>query len=174
MIKIAYCPTMKPFANKIKTNQIQMIPMQSAAQVLSMLKNDEVDGVLIGRYAKNRELDSSTKRQIFKTGVTLIHSMKQGIDVKQLKRIPIKTYLPKNKIKQILPLLGKIEFYDSFESCLADGWDTPVLIDWKDYRDEFELLIPMNSSGKIPVFRAPVLYFKNIGKEIIDQIKASI
>ncbi len=176
MKKIAYCPTMEPFAEKIrkKSKKVEMIPMGSAAQVLSMLRNGDIDGVLIGRYAKKRELDSSTKRHIFHEGYTLIHSMKQGIDVKQLKRIPIKTYIAKNKIKHIMPLLGEVEFFDSFENCLAGGWDTPVLIDWKDYRDEFELLIPMNSFGKIPVFRAPVLYYKDIDSEIINQMKKYI
>ena len=172
MEKIAYCPTMEPFAKKIRKNnpEIEMIAMGSAAQVLSMLRNDDIDGVLIGRYAKKREIDSSTKEHIFHNGYTLIHSMKQGIDVKQLKRIPIKTYVPKKKISHILPLLGEVEYFDSFEKCLADGWDTPVLIDWKDYRDEFELLIPMNSNGKIPVFRAPVLYYKKIDKETIAKL----
>ena len=176
MKKIAYCPTMEPFAEKVRQNskQVEMIPMGSAAQVLSMLRNGDIDGVIIGRYAKKRELDSATKRYIFQNGYTLIHSMKQGIDVKQLKRIPIKTYLAKNKIKHIMPLLGEVKFFDSFENCLAEGWDTPVLIDWKDYRDEFELLIPMNSYGKIPVFRAPVLYYKDIDKEIINQMKKYI
>ena len=59
---------------------------------------------------------------------------------------------------------------DSLEECLKYKLEVPVIIDWKDYRDEFELLIPLTSQGKAPQFRAPVLYYKDVENKILDKI----
>ena len=176
MIKIAYCRTMQPFAEKITKNEnhIDMILMGSAAQVLSALQNNSVDGVLIGRYAKNREITETTKRVIFHEGITLVFHQKQGIDVEQLKWMKIKTYLLKNKISDVLNLFGEVEFRNSIEDCLKDGLQIPLLIDWKDFRDDFELLIPLNHSGKVPIFRSPVLYFDDIDIKTIEHMRQYI
>ena len=176
MVKIAFCPTMTPYAEKIMqyVDNVEMIPMGSAAQVLSMLMSGVISGVLIGRYAKENEIDKNTKKEILKNGYTLVYKFKTGINENELSRIEIKTYLKKEEIENLVPLFGKITFYSSYEKCFADGLDIPALIDWKDWDDTFELLIPMNNEGKTPVFRAPVLYYKDIDTNLIERIKDTV
>ncbi len=176
MENIAYCPTMAPFADKISTSvkAVTMIEMGSAAQVLAALRYGDVNGVLIGRYAKQQELDKETRREILREGYTMVFKQKNGIPVSQLKELTVKTYLNKNTLSEFIPLFGEVIWYESFEACVAEGLEVPVLIDWKDYRDDFELLIPMNSRGKLPLFRAPVLYYNNFDSSLIQVVKDCI
>ncbi len=173
MKKIAFCPTMAPFADKISRSvkETTMIEMGSAAQVLAALRCGEVDGVLIGRYAKQQELDTDTRREILRGGYTLVFKQKSGIPGSQLKELTVKTYLDKNTLGKFIPLFDKVVWHESLEACVAEGLKIPVIIDWKDYRDDFELLIPMNSRGKVPLFRAPVLYYKSIDPSLVQSIK---
>ena len=173
MKKIAYCPTMKPFAEKLEKeiDEISMIEMSSAAQVLGALRGGSVDGVLIGRYAKTRELEDGTLREIFQEGCTLVYRSKGGISEAELKELTVNTYLERDKLGDFLPLFGEIVFYESLDECLAGGFNTPVIIDWKDFRDDFEMLIPMNKFGKLPIFRAPVLYYRGIDSSVIERMR---
>jgi len=175
MYKIAFCPTMAPYAQQLTDlPNIQMLALQSAGQSLAALKRGQADAVLIGRYAKSRELDADAQEEILKGGYTLVYKMKTGIGEDQLKQIAINTYLPAEKIKTFLPLFGEIRYFESLDACLQDHLETPVLIDWRDMRDAFELLIPMNAAGKTPLGRAPVLYHKGMDSETLGQIRAHI
>ncbi len=168
---------MKPFADQITGSlgaDVEMIEMGSAAQVLGALRGGGVDGVLIGRYAKQREIDSDIKREIFKEGYTLVYKVKSGIPAAQLKDLTVRTYLDKSELKDFIPLFGNIEYLDTLDKCLDGGFEIPVLIDWKDYRDDFEMLIPLDAAGKVPIFRAPVLYYRDIESEIVEKIGATL
>lgn len=173
MKKIAYCPTMQPFAEKLEKeiDEVSMIEMSSAAQVLAALRSGDVDGVLIGRYAKRRELAEGTRREIFKEGYTLVYKTKGGISESELKDLKVNTYLEKDKLGDFIPLFAKIAFKESLDECLTGGLDTPLIIDWKDFRDDFEMLIPLNESGKLPLFRAPVLYYRGIDSSVIKKMQ---
>ncbi len=173
MKKIAYCPTMKPYAEALgaKINEVSMLEMSSAAQVLGALRSGSVDGVLIGRYAKKKELEEGTEREIFKEGYTLVYKTKGGISESELKDLAVKTYLGKDELGDYIPLFRKIDYFRSFKACVEDGLETPMIIDWKDFRDDFEMLIPLNKSGKLPVFRAPVLYYRDIDFSVIKRMR---
>ena len=71
-------------------------------------------------------------------------------------------------------MFGKIEYKDNLNDCLDDNLNTPVIIDWNDFKDEFELLIPIYEYGKVPQFRAPVIYYKNMDENTIHKLKAII
>lgn len=173
--KIAFCPTMTPFAQKIGALEgIEMVPLQSAGQSMDALKRGRVDGALIGRYAKSYELDALTRREILKTGYTLVYHRKMGVDERALRDVTVNTYLPEENLQDFKPFFKEIRHYDSLDACLADHLQTPVLIAWQDFRDAFELLIPMNAHGKTPLFRAPVLYYKSIGPDLVEAIKHTI
>ena len=175
--KIAYCPTMKPFADKITdslSDTVEMVEMASAAQVLGALRTGSVDGVLIGRYAKQMEIDSDIKREILKEGYTLVYKVKSGIPAAQLKELTVRTYLDKSELKDFVPLFGTIEYFDTLDECLDGGFETPVIINWKDYRDDLELLIPLEAYGKVPLFRAPVLYYRDIDSGVVESIGSGI
>ena len=175
MINIAFCPTMQPFAEKLaQIEGINMVPLQSAGQSLAMLKSGRVQGALIGRYAKRQEIDSETQREILKGGCTLVYRVKTAIREDDLKNIAVNTYLDEGEIQPFQALIGEIHHFDSLEACLNDQLQTPVLINWQEYRDDFELLIPMNAHGKTPLFRAPVLYAKGIDAAMIKRIREAI
>ena len=172
MVKIAFCPTMDPYAEKIANSfqDVKMLEGSAAASVLAALREGQVDGVLIGRKAKAYEIDEKTQFEKLKGGITLVYLQKAAVDEGQLSTIPVKTYLKKERLANIEQLFKSVEYRDSFKACFEDGLEIPAIIDWDDYRDDFGLLIPMNRYGKTPIFRAPVLYYKNIEKDIVNKI----
>jgi len=172
-IRMAFCPTMEPFAESIATSidSIEAVPAGSAAMVIKMLQGGMVESVLIGRTAKSYELDGDVKHKRLKEGVTLVYKDKTSIYQDQLKEIPVKTYLDKNSLGEVAGFFTKIAYLDSKDDCLNGDLSIPSLIDWRDFRDSFELLIPVNGTGKVPEFRAPVIYYnKSVDKNLIEKI----
>ena len=177
-VKLSFCPTMTPFATQFDKNVEEVTPMpaQSAAQVMSMLGSNMIDIALIGRAAYSRELTEQTKTKRLQSGYTLVYTEKAGIPKEQLNTIPIKTYLSEEIAKQILPTLKNVKFYSSLNECEKNDIGMPMLIDWADFKDEYELLIPVEpTGGKVPTFRAPVLYYNDkIPETIIEKIVDSM
>lgn len=110
MIKIAYCPTMKQYAETISKNinEVDMLEGSAAAAVLAAFREDQVDGVLIGRRAKRYEIDERTKFRKLQSGLTLVYLQKAAIDEAQLSSIPVKTYLKKERLLQVEHLLNQL------------------------------------------------------------------
>ncbi len=185
-ITMAYCPTMTPYADAIESQKeqenvfgneydIELIPASSAGEVLYMLKTNRVDSVLIGRSAKKSELDDKVSSFRMLDGVTLVYKVKAGVPVEQLKEIEVLTYLKPEKIARVKNFFKKVTFLDTIDECLNSNLEIPVIIDWHDFRDDFELLIPMNDYGKVPEFRAPVLYYKvNMSDDFLLNLKKII
>lgn len=174
--KIAYCPTMDVYAKRLfGIDGMEVIQVPSAGQALYLLKSDAVDAVLIGRYAQQRELNGNTKFLKLKDGYTLVYRNKIAIPVEQLKEIEVITYLNKKLLSDIAPLFGHIKYLVNINECLKYNLEVPIIIDWNDYRDDFELLIPMNNDGsKVIMFRAPVLYHRNMPERHIEIIGQKI
>lgn len=175
MIKIAYCPTMEPFVRKLSgIDGLEFFNMGSAAQAFMSYLNKQADAVLVGRAAYGREKDKETIETRLKEGLTLVYQQKTGVDEGELANITVWTYLDASKTADFNNLFMEIIRKNSLEACLEDGLQTPVLLDWKDFRDEFQLLIPLNPNGKVPLFRAPVLYHRGISQDVLDNMKKLI
>ncbi len=175
-IKVCYCPTMQPYAEKIfaSVEEAEAVPVMSAAQALNLLRSGQVDSVLIGRAAQSFELDPDTKEKRLMNGLTLVYRQKGGLPTNSLKQIPAFTYLSDEELGELKGLFGQVTKFETLDDCLADGLQTPVIIDWRDYRDEFELLIPMLENGKDPRFRAPVLYYKELPESFLEKVEKAI
>ena len=174
--KIGFCPTMQPYVDSIssKVDEVEMIEYGSAAQVLSLLYNGDLDGVLIGRIASKFETDNETNFIRFKEGITLAFKTKYALPEEQLKQVDVMTYLKPEQVEHLKHFFNQIIYLETLDKCLEHNLEVPVLVDWNDFRDDFQLLIPMNNFGKTQEFRAPVLYYKNIDNEIIKRIKKSL
>ena len=172
--RIGFCPTMQPYVDKIarKVDEVEMMPFSSAGQVLSMLRNDNLDGVLIGRTAYAYEIDSNTNFIRLKDGITLAFKMKYAVSEEQLKQVDVLTYLPPEKVEHVEKFFHQIYYRDTLEQCLEENLEVPVIVDWNDFKDDFELLIPVNNYGKTQEFRAPVIYHKNIEDNVLEKIKS--
>ncbi len=175
-IKIAYCPTMEVFMNALSDMEgLEIIPVSSAGQALFLLKSGTVDAVIIGRRAKRQELGDDTRFLRIKGGYTLVYRQKTGIPVESLKDIEVLTYIDDEKISHISGFFGAVKHLNSLDECLKYGLEIPVVIDWDDYRDDFELLIPVNERGeKVPEFRAPVLYHNGIPETVACAVDGRI
>ncbi|BBE31467.1 hypothetical protein OSSY52_16080 [Tepiditoga spiralis] len=169
-MKLVYCPTMTPFASEILKNvsdEVEFIKVPSAAQALSMLKYNEADSVLIGRSAKQRELSEDTKELRLKNGYTLAFKDKEMIYEEELKDLSVLTYLNENDLNDFKDTFKEIKYLSSLKECLKFKLDIPILVDWQDFREDFQLLIPVNDDGKVMKFRAPVLYYKKRTEDIL-------
>jgi hypothetical protein len=161
LIMLGYCPTMQPIAEKIakdNTNVI-LVVQPSSAQALQALKNAELDIALIGRIAKQSEIQSVNERMLGQ-GYTLVTDTKKFIQENELANIKVHTAIEENIAKQILPD-SELFFYSTTQEAINQGLHQAVLIDWIDYEDEFELLVIMKGMQKHEDFRIPVLYSKD-------------
>ena len=151
--------------------EIEQVPIPSAGQALFLLKSGAVDGTIVGRYAKQTELGDEPEFLKLRGGKTLVYMQKTGIPVDALKDVQVLTYLSPDEISHLSPFFGKVEYLGSLGECLKYGLEIPVIIDWNDYRDDFELLIPVNERGeKVLDFRAPVLYHSGLPENILNEI----
>ena len=174
--RVAFCPTMGVFMERLDDmEEIEQVPVGSAGQALVLLRTGQAEGVIIGRYAKAVELPNNAKFVKLMGGKTLVYQQKMGVPVEALKDVDALTYLKPEEIAHISGLFRHVEHLESLDDCLRYGLRIPVIIDWNDYRDEFELLIPVNERGeKVMDFRAPVMYHRGISEEIISRISERI
>ncbi len=172
--KLGFCPTMADHAIHLKQKEksIDLYPFGSAAEALYYLREGHVDGVVIGRFAKKSELSPSIKKQcIEKEGYTLVSFRKGFIENANLQDLPVRTYLPEELVRNKYPELRHITFYTSFEE--AFGGLRPseaALIDWHDYQDELELLIPVENGEKVKKYRLAILFFQQQKEETAKKI----
>jgi hypothetical protein len=62
--------------------------------------------------------------------------------------------------------------HNSTDDAIKNGMDEMVLIDWSEYKDEHELIIPLDERGeKVEKFRIPIIYA--LDGEILDYLKAN-
>ena len=175
MQKIAYCPTMAPYVQDFRHIEgLDFFNMGSAAQAFMSYLSGQTDAVLVGRVANKREIDDKTVETRFKEGLTLVYRQKIGVDKDELKNITVLTYLDENRTAAFNDMFAKIERKPDIDACLEDDLQTPLLLDWQDFRDDFQLLIPMDQNGKVALFRAPVLYHRGISAEILDKMKQKV
>ena len=69
-------------------------------------------------------------------------------------------------------MFNKIKYFDSKEKCMKGDKSIPTLLDWNDFEDEYQLLIPMDEKrNKTSGFKAPVIYYNiDTDKSIIEKV----
>ncbi|MFW6450412.1 MAG: hypothetical protein ACOCZ6_05140 [Nanoarchaeota archaeon] len=168
-ISLGYCPTMEDRAEKIAdNNDVKLKPYDYTSQALQALNNGQVDVVLVGRLAGKNEVGDVYEKRL-KEGLTLAGREKQFIHVNELQQRKVHTTANKELAGKYVPEENLI-LHNSTQAAINDGIDDLVLINWTDYSDELELVIPVNNAKqKIEKFRIPVLYSYN--KEYIESLK---
>jgi hypothetical protein len=167
---LGYCPTMASLAKEIqaKNKHISIKQYGFTAEALSGLSRGDVDIILVGRLAKKSEIEDAYESRL-KGGFTLVGKIKKIITLNELHESNIHTYVSEDYAKEFLLGASNIVFHDSFDTAIREGLNDIVLIDWNDYQDNLELVIPVDMyMNKIEKFRIPVLY--SLDKEIIDSI----
>ncbi len=174
-ITLGFCPTMSEHAEIIAESGISLKQFGSAAEVLENLRDGKISIAIIGRIAKESEVTEDIDKATLCDGLTLISGSKALIEGNDLKSLKVATYLSKDKIKDYEGDFGEVVILNSLDDAISQKSIGAVLIDWKDFKDDFELLIPMNEGKKIEKYRIPVLYFKiaykNKAQEIISLLK---
>lgn len=159
-ITLGYCPTMSSLAEEIasKNSHISLQPFDYTAEALQSLNNGDIDLVLVGRLAKKDELNNAFEKWLGE-GLTLVGREKKIVHISQLQNNRIYTAVDEKLANEYLPHTENIIFHESTESAIREGMNDIILIDWKDYTDNLELVIPIDDLGnKIEKFRIPVLY----------------
>ena len=178
-LRLGFCPTMTPYAETFdeKIEAIELVPLGSAAQVMHLLRNGALDIALIGREAYARELTGKIGRRRLLGGYTLVYPQKVAIPKSQLSELPVKTYLPREVVAKLLPTLENVIFFPTFEECNSADPEIPMLIDWKDFRESHQMLIPVEPNGaKVPAFRAPVAFYntETVSESLLDEMAVAV
>lgn len=160
-ILLGYCPTMKENAEQIskENNQIILIEKSSSAHALYDLNNGKIDIALVGRTAKNSEIQNA-KEKVLGSGYTLISTEKKYIEQAELPNIRVHTALEEKIVRKILPNT-ELLFYNSQQEAELNGLKEAVLINWIDFKEKHELIVVMDGTDKVKEFRIPVLYSLN-------------
>jgi hypothetical protein len=159
-ITLSYCPTMESYAKKIAEDNLNVILDKdfSTASVLSKLKNKKIDIALVGRIADSWELDN-VKEIRLKDGYTLIGPTKNFVLESNLKDIEVHTAISESIVQEYFPELENIVYYMSVDDALTFGKNKVILIDWKDYKTGYNLIIPLyENNNKVEKYRIPTLY----------------
>jgi hypothetical protein len=167
-ISIAYCPTMQRYIHKLDKSKYTLMPATSSYDALLLLASGQTDVALIGRRARSDEKSPGTQELLLAEGYTLVRSEFRSIQRAELSEITIHTALNEDLVNSLIPEARDVKLYESQEEAFLNGYDEAVLISWADFRDEHELLIPMDGSLKAWQFRSPNLYHN--GVEQIDTI----
>ena len=158
---LGYCPTMKNHAFEYaRNNNFIAVEVETTSIALENLRKGNFDAVIVGRKAHQNEITSNINGTQLKEGYTLVADSRNIIPESQLSDYIIHTYLDSNITDKLLPNL-EIFHYENFETAFAEGvsgYPNAMLIDWRDYQDNFQLLIPMRGNSKTPEFRTPFLY----------------
>ena len=154
-IKLGYCPTMYENAKQIaESNNYKLIGFDSASEVLSALKNKQINKALIGRKAYSYEINSEIKENVLESGFTLVSNQRAYIDISELSNLEIHTYFNQTKFNS-----DNLIFHSSKQEALDKiSQGKIVLISWYDWNDEFELIIVMDKNQKARDFRGVFLY----------------
>jgi hypothetical protein len=160
IIRLGFCPTMKEIAAELSfKNNFILYERGSTASVLFDLNRGNIDVALVGRLATSYE-KKNFKERVIGSGYTLISNRKIFVDYLDHNKLLIHTYLDESIAEKLLPE-AEIMFYESLEESLSKGLGDNVLIDWKDFKDGYELVVVMNGTSKVLSFRLPVLYSNN-------------
>ena len=157
---------MKPFIEKIVSRDFIYLNLGSAGAVFRALEAGEVDVGIVGRMAKNVEFSGYWKR--VGTGYTLVNDRKQMILNDELPLLKINTSLSESLVEKKFSYLKNVIYHDKMSEVLDSGdvW----LISWEDWRDNFELLIPVDKDyNKNPDFRVPHIFSKT--KENLEKVE---
>ncbi len=176
-LNLGFCPTMKVFIADILNinSEIKTSAMGSAAQVLTFLREGYINFGLIGRLAKKMEISEKIKEKRLWKGYTLIGQFKTGLPVEEIPYQKITTYLPKEKVEKFIPEAKKVVYYDNFDNAISDGIYSSVLIDWDDYKDDYELKIPIHRDGmKVLKFRTPTFYYYEQFEDEVEELSKKI
>ncbi len=163
-MRIGYCPTMKPFVEKLESRGFILVNLGSAGAVFQALNLGEIDVGVVGRRAKSREFSGFMRR--LSEGYTLVNDRKQMILNEDLGRIRINTALSKEIVESKFPYLKNVVYRGKIPEKLDGGvW----LISWDDWRDDFELLIPVDGEyRKNSDFRVPHVFSRT--KEGLEKV----
>jgi hydroxymethylpyrimidine pyrophosphatase-like HAD family hydrolase len=158
--RLGYCPTMEPYANVLKSAKVSLIALDSSAQVLEKLKDNQIDVALIGRKAYPDEIEPETEEALKIDGYVLVGSSSRLISPEELGEIKVHTYLSPETVRGVLPENKNISYYQDSENIILRGGES-VMVAWNNYRGE-PIITPMkNSTEKDPRFRSPFFYYKN-------------
>ncbi len=158
-IKLGYCPTMREEAISVsKKEDYELVKFGYAIDVLSALKNKQIDKALIGRKAKLKEMNKDTREKILKAGYTLVSKQGGFIDFSQLANYAIYTSLPESIAESLAPKDSRIIYLTKEETIKKINEGRIVLISWEDWQDDFELVVVMNGNEKARNFRGVFLY----------------
>ena len=159
-VKLGYCPTMQEDATSLaKEKNYELIKFDSASEVLSALKNNQIDKAIIGRKAEKNELNSNIKETILKSGYTIVSNKKGFIDYLGLPSIEVYTYLSNEIVEGLIPVSSKITYVNKNEIIKQINEGKIVLIPLEDWNDNFELIVVMDDNEKDKEFRGIFLYF---------------
>jgi len=156
---LGYCPTMREYAIQIQNlnPNLDISEFSSTAEVIRNLNSNNIEYALVGRKVRDWELENYNLL-ILREGYTLIGPSQVFINYADLNNLVIHTYLDESIVDLYFENKNNFVFYDSFEDAIKTRNENVVFINWSDYSNSFELVIPVIGPNKVEKFRLPIIY----------------
>jgi hypothetical protein len=137
----------------------EIIPFNNTMEVMVAIQAGQIDIAFVGRPARESEGVAGLTAFPLRTGWTLVGRTNGIIDESSLEKIIVHTIADSFIIKRYLPPTATIKRHGTVSKALDScGPEEIVFLSWDDYQEIYPLVIPSNSSGKLPRFRCPTLY----------------
>jgi hypothetical protein len=154
---LGYCKTFERYALALaEENNLDVVKFGSSFEVLANLESGNIDYAVIGRRAYSSEISEEILEiPLEEYGWTLVSSEKGFLEYSELENLEIHTYLNEDEVLEFFSFEPNIVFHENIENALQGDL---VLIHWEDFRDDFELVVPLVGDAKVEKFRNPMLY----------------
>lgn len=151
--------TFETYAFDLATsNDLELRKFNNSSEVLANLKAGIINYALIGRKAYTFEItDDIREVPLQNLGYTLVGPEKRIVEYSQLKDIVVHTYLDEKIVQEYLPFETEVIYYETINEILHRD---VKLISWEDFKDDFNLIVPVIKDVKVTKFRTPILYMK--------------
>ncbi len=164
---LGYCKTFERYAISLaEENDLDLVKFGSSFEVLLSLKSQNIDYAVIGRRAYSNEINSEILEiPLEEYGWTLVSSKKDFFEYSDIENFEIHTYLNQQEVQNFFTSEPSVVFHEDIDSAFENGI---ALIHWEDFRDDFELVVPMKGENKVEKFRNPMLYIWEGAKPLGD------
>jgi len=158
-LTLAYCNDFIQDAIALaEQNDLDLKRLPNSFDVLANLKSGNIDYAVIGRRAYSDEINSEIVEIPMKEyGWTLVSSERDFVEYSDIENLEIHTYLDQEEIQDFFSYEPSFVFHEDIDSAFSSGI---ALISWEDFRDDFELVIPMQDDTRLEKFRTPILFMR--------------
>lgn len=162
-IFIGFCPNIDTYGDQLveKYDYLKKVPYSSSNLSLADLRAGKIDLIISSRRAHPSELVPGMKEKLLKDNFVLVHSSPNGIHFQDLRQMTLRTYLPEEEVKKVLPTRTEVITDLDKNNIQENDLNDLLILKWSDFQDNYNFISVYDDFGTRQEFRGPFLYYFN-------------